>query len=48
MEIIVAAGIAALAVYIFYRSAKKKTKGDCGCGSCSSHCPIYEEQKKNS
>lgn len=48
MEILITIGIVALAAFIFFRSAKKKTKGDCGCGNCSSQCPLYEERKKNS
>ncbi|HHY77208.1 MAG TPA: FeoB-associated Cys-rich membrane protein [Clostridiales bacterium] len=48
MEIIITIGIVALAAYIFYRSTKKRTKGECECGCCSSQCPVYEEHKKNS
>ena len=47
MELVITTGIIALAVFIFYRSAKKKTTGDCDCGSCTSHCPLYEERKGN-
>ncbi|MFA7572953.1 MAG: FeoB-associated Cys-rich membrane protein [Lutispora sp.] len=47
MEVIITIGIVLLAVFIFYRSAKKKTTGDCDCGSCTSHCPLYEERKAN-
>lgn len=46
MEILITVLIAAFAVFILVRSAKKKIKGDgCECGSCSSHCPMYEEKK---
>jgi len=48
MEIVITVGIVALAAYIFYRSTSKRTKGECECGSCSSHCPMYEEKKNNS
>ncbi|HCJ56820.1 MAG TPA: FeoB-associated Cys-rich membrane protein [Clostridiaceae bacterium] len=47
MEIVIAVSIVAAAVFIFYRSAKKKTSGNCDCGSCTSHCPLYEDKKTN-
>lgn len=47
VEIIITIGIAALAVYIFAKNIKKKSKsGGCDCGSCSAHCPEYKTNKK--
>lgn len=46
MEIFITVLIAFLAIFILARSTKKKIKGGgCDCGSCSSHCPVYEEKK---
>ncbi|GAA0070672.1 FeoB-associated Cys-rich membrane protein [Clostridium sardiniense] len=39
MEIAIAIGIAAVAVYIIYKNVKKSSKGQCNCGSCSKSCP---------
>ena len=46
IETLFAALIVGTAGYIFYKSIKKKTKGQCDCGSCSQHCPMYEETHK--
>lgn len=45
MEIIITALIAGAAIFILWRSAKRKAKGECECGSCSEHCPMYEKKK---
>ncbi len=48
MEILITALIVAFALYILVKSAKKKLKGgDCECGSCSSHCPMYDDKKED-
>lgn len=44
MEIIITIAIVLLVAFILYRSIKKSSKGDCNCGSCSNHCPKYEEK----
>lgn len=43
MEIIITTVIIAFAAFIIYRKFKKTSKGECDCGTCSSHCPKYEE-----
>lgn len=45
MEILVTIIIIAVAAYIIYKNFKKSSKGQCNCGSCSSHCPKYKENK---
>ncbi|VYT82574.1 FeoB-associated Cys-rich membrane protein [Clostridium tertium] len=45
MEILITLGIVALASYIIYRSVRKSSKGGCTCSSCSSHCPMYKDEK---
>ena len=44
MEIIITIVIVAFAVSIIYRSFRKSSKGDCNCGSCSTHCPMYKDK----
>lgn len=46
MEIIATIVIGLFAVFIIYKNIKKSSKGDCNCGSCSSHCPKYKDDKK--
>lgn len=45
MEVIVAIEIGLFAAFIIYKNIKKSSKGDCNCGSCSSHCSKYKEDK---
>lgn len=45
MEVIVAIAIGLFAAFIIYKNIKKSSKGDCNCGSCSSHCSKYKEDK---
>jgi len=45
MEILIAALIAAAALFMLIRSAKRKSQGKCDCGSCSSHCPMYDKRE---
>lgn len=45
MEIIITGIIVVFAIFILVRSAKKKASGQCDCGSCSSHCPMYKEKQ---
>ncbi|WP_212904993.1 FeoB-associated Cys-rich membrane protein [Clostridium polyendosporum] len=45
MEIIVTIAIVGLAAFFLIRGFIKSSKGDCSCGSCSSHCPKYDEKK---
>lgn len=46
IEIIVTLAIVFVAGYILFKSLKKKSIGGCECGSCSSHCPSYNKNKK--
>lgn len=48
MEILIASLIGLGAIFILYRSAKRKAQGKCECGSCSSHCPMYDDKKGQS
>ncbi|MCY6370918.1 FeoB-associated Cys-rich membrane protein [Clostridium ganghwense] len=45
MEMFITILLIALAIFILVKSAKKKISGGCDCGSCSSHCPMYDEKK---
>ena len=45
IQIIVTGVIALSAVYILYKSMKKKSTGGCDCGSCSAHCPSYKKNE---
>ncbi|MEW9096252.1 MAG: FeoB-associated Cys-rich membrane protein [Clostridiaceae bacterium] len=45
MQIVITAVIALSAIYILYKNIKKKSSGGCSCGSCSSHCPSYKDEK---
>lgn len=45
MEILIASLIGLAAILILYRSAKRKSQGKCDCGSCSAHCPMYENKE---
>lgn len=43
-EIIIAAVILGLALYLFIRSLRSKSKGDCSsCAGCASKCPDEKE-----
>ncbi|MEG0774790.1 FeoB-associated Cys-rich membrane protein [Clostridium sp.] len=44
MEILITAIIVISAGAILYRNLKRKSKGNCECGSCTSKCPKYEER----
>lgn len=46
MEVIITLGIIGFASFIIYKSFKKSSKGECNCGSCSSHCPMYKDKNK--
>lgn len=46
LEKIIAGIIVIVAIYFLYKNFKKKSSGQCNCGSCSSHCPLYEDKKK--
>ena len=46
MEILATIVIALLASFIIYKNIKKSSKGGCNCGSCSSHCPKYDNNKE--
>ncbi|MBM6820096.1 MAG: FeoB-associated Cys-rich membrane protein [Clostridium sp.] len=43
MEIFIAALLIIVAGYILFKNIKKSSKGDCNCGSCSSHCSKYKK-----
>lgn len=45
MEILITVLIALLASFIIYKNIKKSSKGNCNCGSCSSHCPKYNNKE---
>ncbi|MHC1683765.1 MAG: FeoB-associated Cys-rich membrane protein [Clostridiaceae bacterium] len=46
MEFLFGAAIIGCAGYILFKNLKKKTTGGgCDCGSCSSHCPQYDDKK---
>ena len=45
MEILITLVIVAFAAYIIFRTIRKSSKGGCNCGSCSNHCPMYEEKE---
>lgn len=45
MEIVITLGILALASYMIFKSVRKTSKGGCNCNSCSSHCPMYKDEK---
>lgn len=47
IEILISGIIILAAVYILYRSVKRKAQGKCDCGSCSSHCPNYVDKNNN-
>ncbi|HCW03832.1 MAG TPA: FeoB-associated Cys-rich membrane protein [Clostridium sp.] len=46
IEILVSLIIAGAATYFLYKNIKNRSKGSCNCGSCSSHCPEYDQNKK--
>jgi hypothetical protein len=46
IEIVLTVLIVSLAVYIFVKSIRKKSKSGCDCGSCSAQCPNYKEARK--
>lgn len=44
MEILITLIIVAFAGTTIYKSIKKSSKGGgCNCGTCSDHCPMYED-----
>ncbi|WP_084767034.1 FeoB-associated Cys-rich membrane protein [Clostridium nigeriense] len=47
MEILITLVIVAFAAYIIFKTLRKSSKGGCSCGSCSNHCPMYEEKEKS-
>lgn len=47
MEIIITIGIIGFAAFILYKNLRKSAKGNCNCGSCSSHCPMYKNKDKD-
>lgn len=47
MEVIITIGIVGFAAFIIYRSFNKSSKGECNCGSCSNHCPMYKDKDRN-
>ena len=44
MEIIITIIIVSLAISILFKTFKKSLKGNCSCGSCSNHCPMYQNK----
>ena len=48
IEIVITVIIIFLALYIFIKNIKKKSKpgGGCDCGSCSTKCPTYIKKSK--
>ncbi len=46
MEIFITIIITLIASFIIYKNIKKSSKGGCNCGSCSSNCPKYKNEKK--
>ncbi|ATD54746.1 FeoB-associated Cys-rich membrane protein [Clostridium chauvoei] len=46
MEIIITVGIIAFSAFVIYKKLKKSSKGECTCGSCSSHCPMYKNKEE--
>ncbi len=47
VEILTTIFIVLIASFILYNNFKKKSKGDCGCGNCSSKCPRYQKKEKS-
>ncbi|WP_072985687.1 FeoB-associated Cys-rich membrane protein [Clostridium cavendishii] len=45
MEIFITILIVLLAIFIILKNIKNSSKGQCNCGSCSSHCPKYKNKK---
>ncbi|MDB1954434.1 FeoB-associated Cys-rich membrane protein [Clostridium tertium] len=45
MEVLITLIIVAFAGYTIYKNVRKSSKGECNCGSCSNHCPAYEEKE---
>ena len=45
MEILITIIIILLAIFIIFKNLSKSSKGNCNCGSCSSHCPKYKEKE---
>lgn len=43
MEILITTGIVIFTAFIIYRTINKSSKGNCNCGTCSTHCPIYKD-----
>lgn len=46
MEIVITVAIVGLAAFFLIRSFIKSSKGECGCGSCSTSCPKCDEKKQ--
>lgn len=46
IEILITVAIVGAGGYILYKKVKNTAQGKCDCGSCSSHCPMYEEEHK--
>lgn len=44
MEILITILLVGAAGYFIFNNIKKKTSGQCDCGSCTSKCPKYEEK----
>lgn len=47
MEFVIALIIACTAGFALYKNIKGNKSGGCNCGSCSSHCPVYDQKVKN-
>lgn len=43
IEILVTGGILIASAIILVKQFKKKSKGECNCGSCAAKCPNYKE-----
>jgi len=46
MEILIASALVGTAGYILYKKVKDKAAGKCDCSSCSSHCAMYNREKR--
>lgn len=44
MEIIITIAIGTFTAFIIYRTIRKSSKGSCNCGTCSTHCPLYNSK----
>jgi FeoB-associated Cys-rich membrane protein len=45
VEILITLIIVAFAGFTIYKTVRKSSKGGCNCGSCSNHCPMYEDKE---